>query len=282
MSSAEKGRVSERLTKRLTIFKLLQAIEYLRYKKKNINGIYAGNFLSFSATRSLAGDTDVAQYLWAQKPASRQAVPVATTMRALGHMSYDKSSGLDVLGLGPGTGMFSQALASETLINTFSVVDTDRSWLRYVQSKLDNLPTVSKVNAVWGNGRDLSSIPDTSQDLVASHALLVQCLLPVAVGYLSEFSRVLRHGGIVIFDCFVGEESDPLAGIPPDNFWAVVWHVQWLDGVCRKLDLERIDTWTSSYGDEDSYDHYFIYRKRRIEVADFTADSLHRKSESSR
>ena len=105
LGSAEKGRVSERLTERLTIFKFLQAIEYLPYKKKNINGVCAGNFLSFSATRSLAGDTDVAQYLWAQKPASRQAVPVATTIRALGHMSYDKSSGLDVLELGPGTGM---------------------------------------------------------------------------------------------------------------------------------------------------------------------------------
>ena len=177
--------------------------------------------------------------------------------------------------------MFSQALASYTLINTFSIVDTDRSWLHYVQSKLDNFPTVSKVNAVWGNGRDLSSIPDTSQDLVASHLLLVQCPLSIAVGYLGEFSRVLRHEGIVIFDCFIGDESDPLAGIPRDNFWAVVWHMQWLDGVCRKLDLERIDTWASSYGDEDSYDRYMVYRKRQKEVAYSIADSLHRKSESS-
>jgi ubiquinone/menaquinone biosynthesis C-methylase UbiE len=70
-----------------------------------------------------------------------------------------------------------------------------------------------QVVTVLMNGRDLSNIPDSSFDLVATYSVLHH--VPDYIGAVREMARICRPGGVVCFDHEQNErywEGDPLYG----------------------------------------------------------------------
>jgi ubiquinone/menaquinone biosynthesis C-methylase UbiE len=65
---------------------------------------------------------------------------------------------------------------------------------------------LANVEWVLGDGATLTGVEDASQDLVVSHVVLQHIPDPrIQLGYVAEFARVLRPGGLAAF----GLSTDP-------------------------------------------------------------------------
>ncbi len=63
------------------------------------------------------------------------------------------------------------------------------------------------VEVICGNGVDLSELPDNSIDLVTSFAAITSVPTEIIANYFREIHRVLRPGGEVRMQCYLGTEQ---------------------------------------------------------------------------
>jgi SAM-dependent methyltransferase len=100
-----------------------------------------------------------------------------------------------VLDFGCGAGRLSQALADHA--DEVVGVDVSPPMLE-VARRLD---TDDRCTFVLNETSDLGAFPSASFDLVYSELVLQHLPAPVIDGYLAEFVRVLRPGGIALLQC---------------------------------------------------------------------------------
>ena len=100
-----------------------------------------------------------------------------------------------VLELGCGLGRLSAALATR-----FSQVDAIDVSEVMVQKAAELHAALSHVKFVANNGKDLSGFPSDEYDFVFSYIVLQHIPDPdIILGYVREFGRVLRTGGLFLF-----------------------------------------------------------------------------------
>lgn len=115
----------------------------------------------------------------------------------------------DALEIGAGTGYFSLNLASQGLIDNLTATDISPGMLRSLKITADSLEV--PVTTVVAEAEVLP-FENESFDVVLGHAVLHH--IPDLVKAFSEFFRVLRPGGLIVFCGEPSRHGDRLAAAP--------------------------------------------------------------------
>jgi SAM-dependent methyltransferase len=119
----------------------------------------------------------------------------------LGVLGLVVEPGHRVLDMGCGVGRLTRVLA----VRAAAVTALDVSAEMLAQAKGLNA-SLTNVDWVLGDGSSLTGVDDASHDLVVSHVVLQHIPDPqIQLGYVAEFGRVLRPGGVAAF----GLSTDP-------------------------------------------------------------------------
>jgi len=115
----------------------------------------------------------------------------------------------DALEIGAGTGYFSLNLASQGLIGNLTATDISPGMLRSLKKTADTLgvPVTTVVTEA-----EVLPFEDESFDVVLGHAVLHH--IPDLDKAFSEFFRVLRPGGMIVFCGEPSRYGDRLAAVP--------------------------------------------------------------------
>lgn len=126
----------------------------------------------------------------------------------------------DALEIGAGTGYFSLNLASQGLIRNLTATDISPGMLKSLESTARDLGI--KVRTVATDAENLP-FADESFDVVLGHAVLHH--IPDLDKAFSEFFRVLKPGGMIVFCGEPSRYGDRLAAVPKQTgfFVAPVW-----------------------------------------------------------
>ena len=126
----------------------------------------------------------------------------------------------DALEIGAGTGYFSLNLASQGLIRNLTATDISPGMLKSLKSTAKDLGI--KVRTVVTDAENLP-FPDESFDVVLGHAVLHH--IPDLDKAFSEFFRVLKPGGMIVFCGEPSRYGDRLAAVPKRTgfFVAPAW-----------------------------------------------------------
>ena len=126
----------------------------------------------------------------------------------------------DALEIGAGTGYFSLNLASQALIRNLTATDISPGMLKSLKSTAKDLGI--KVRTVVTDAENLP-FPDESFDVVLGHAVLHH--IPDLDKAFSEFFRVLKPGGMIVFCGEPSRYGDRLAAVPKRTgfFVAPAW-----------------------------------------------------------
>ena len=126
----------------------------------------------------------------------------------------------DALEIGAGTGYFSLNLASQGLIRNLTATDISPGMLKSLASTAKDLGI--KVRTVVTDAENLP-FPDESFDVVLGHAVLHH--IPDLDKAFSEFFRVLKPGGMIVFCGEPSRYGDRLAAVPKRTgfFVAPAW-----------------------------------------------------------
>jgi len=126
----------------------------------------------------------------------------------------------DALEIGAGTGYFSLNLASQGLIGNLTATDISPGMLRSLKKTADTLgvPVTTVVTEA-----EVLPFEDESFDVVLGHAVLHH--IPDLDKAFSEFFRVLRPGGMIVFCGEPSRYGDRLAAVPKRTgyFLAPLW-----------------------------------------------------------
>jgi ubiquinone/menaquinone biosynthesis C-methylase UbiE len=159
-----------------------------------------------------------------------RALVVAKLQKALGGPPRRFDSALEI---GSGTGYFSLNLMRAGLIGELTATDISQGMLDELGASAQRmgLPVTTQ-----RTGAEALPFDDDSFDLVFGHAILHH--LPDLDAAFSEFRRVLRPGGRVVFCGEPSRHGDRLASVPKRAALTVspVWRR--LVGVGRRLDFE--------------------------------------------
>ncbi len=124
------------------------------------------------------------------------------------------------LEIGAGTGYFSLNLAKQGLIGSLTATDISSGMLRSLTKTADSLgvPVTTVVTEA-----EILPFEDESFDVVLGHAVLHH--IPDLDSAFSEFFRVLRPGGLIVFCGEPSRYGDRLAEVPKrtGQFLAPVW-----------------------------------------------------------
>ena len=126
----------------------------------------------------------------------------------------------DALEIGAGTGYFSLNLASQGLIRNLTATDISAGMLKSLAKTAKGLGI--KVKTVVTDAEHLP-FPDESFDVVLGHAVLHH--IPDLDKAFSEFFRVLKPGGMIVFCGEPSRYGDRLAAVPKRTGFMVapVW-----------------------------------------------------------
>lgn len=130
-------------------------------------------------------------------------------LKALGEHPSEPFS--DALEIGSGTGYFSLNLMQEGVIDHLVATDVSSGMLGTLSATAAELGLSERVRTQQA---DAESLPfaDASFDLVMGHAVLHH--IPDLTKAFSEFSRVLRPGGAIVFCGEPSRNGDRLAAVP--------------------------------------------------------------------
>jgi ubiquinone/menaquinone biosynthesis C-methylase UbiE len=115
------------------------------------------------------------------------------------------------LEIGCGTGYFSLNLMQAGVIDHLTCTDISYGMVEALNANAERLGLAERVRATRADAESLP-FPDGSFDLVVGHAVLHH--LPDLEGAFSEFRRVLRPGGRIVFAGEPSRVGDRLARIP--------------------------------------------------------------------
>ena len=110
---------------------------------------------------------------------------------------------LTALEIGCGVGRLLRAAAQH--FGRVIGVDVSQGAISQARRLLADLP---QVEARLGSGVDLSFLPDASVDFAFTFAALSSMPISVIVNYLAELARVLKPGGILRLQVYLGKEQD--------------------------------------------------------------------------
>jgi SAM-dependent methyltransferase len=189
----------------------------------------------------------------------------ATAQNLLDRLPDSGLSGWSVLEIGCGIGRVLRPLSP--IFRRLCGVDVSaemiaqsRNWLAGV----DNVET--RVNS----GIDLGGFDDAEFDLVYSYVAFQHMPRPVFASYLSESNRVLRPGGRLLFQVFVGPRHDP----PLDDTISLrVYEPTELSEMLSEAGFEPLATSLDISVGPEARDHYVLAQKSgsvaQSEVADW-------------
>lgn len=115
------------------------------------------------------------------------------------------------LEIGCGTGYFSLNLMQEGLISELVATDVSTGMLESLSATADTLGLGDRVETLQADAEELP-FEDESFDLVLGHAVLHH--IPDLAKAFSEFKRVLRPGGAIVFCGEPSRYGDRLASVP--------------------------------------------------------------------
>lgn len=120
-----------------------------------------------------------------------------------------------ILEIGAGTGMYLEKTLSLAQPKTYEVYETALDWVTYLQEQYKG--SEARVVCHNANGRNLHQTADASVDLLLAHAVYVYIPMIASMKYLIDSARVLKPGGLMVFDVFSDQHFH----------WDVV--KQWID-----------------------------------------------------
>ncbi|HYH60753.1 MAG TPA: class I SAM-dependent methyltransferase, partial [Solirubrobacterales bacterium] len=130
-------------------------------------------------------------------------------VKALGSLP-DRPFG-DALEIGCGTGYFSLNLMQENVISDLVATDVSTGMLSSLNATAASLGLADRVETRQADAEELP-FEDQSFDLVLGHAVLHH--IPDLAKAFSEFDRVLRPGGAIVFCGEPSRNGDRLAAVP--------------------------------------------------------------------
>ena len=130
-------------------------------------------------------------------------------VKALGDLPEDPFG--DALEIGSGTGYFSLNLMQEGVITNLVATDVSTGMLSSLTATAASLGLAERVQTRQADAEELP-FEDESFDLVLGHAVLHH--IPDLTKAFSEFDRVLRPGGAIVFCGEPSAYGDRLASIP--------------------------------------------------------------------
>lgn len=104
--------------------------------------------------------------------------------------------------IGAGTGMYLEEIVRIHRPHKCEIYETSIQWVNYLSQKSSKQTEIRCHNA---DGKTLSQTPSSSVDVAFAHAVFVYLPMIETIGYLEEMVRVVKPGGLIVFDCFVGE-----------------------------------------------------------------------------
>ena len=106
--------------------------------------------------------------------------------------------------IGPGTARYLEKTLTEIHCRRYEFYELSNDWAAWITNTYG-----SRVIRQPTDGRTLTSTPNHSCDLVASHGVFVYIPMLRALEYIQECARVTRIGGHVVFDCYTEQEFPP-------------------------------------------------------------------------
>jgi ubiquinone/menaquinone biosynthesis C-methylase UbiE len=134
---------------------------------------------------------------------------LAKLRKALGEIPEEPFA--DALEIGSGTGYFSLNLMQEGVIGRLTATDVSTGMLASLQGTAAELGLADRVETRQADAEELP-FSDQSFDLVLGHAVLHH--IPDLAKAFSEFNRVLRPGGSMVFCGEPSRYGDRLAAVP--------------------------------------------------------------------
>ncbi len=164
-----------------------------------------------------------------------------------------------VLEIGAGTGMYLEKIIENQKPKNYEVYETAVGWRDFLKKSYSSKTNLLCHNA---NGKTLSFTKDAICDAVFSHGVFVYLPLIDTITYLEESVRVLKPGGLMIFDCFTDEyfNLETIKKWQKGEFnFPVVLSKNLLTHFFTKNNLQLITTFNINYHDSES--SYFVVRK---------------------
>ncbi len=109
-----------------------------------------------------------------------------------------------ILEIGPGTGMYLERVVELARPGNIELYETSSGWRNYLGATFGKEPHNLIVHVP--DGKSLAQSCDCSVDVVYTHAVFVYLPLITTIGYLEECVRVLKPGGMLVFDVFLDTE----------------------------------------------------------------------------
>ena len=235
----------------------------------------ANNFLSlFNLQLSPLGKgyRDVKSTL---KNASRLSLTINEYLESLGNDAFsigyrDKvmnwiltqtsyvSSALEI---GSGTMRYGEVILSRKNLVRYEIYETRSDWRKFTRKNFSSASHELIVHTP--NGRDLHQTSSTSVDLVHAHGVFVYLTFLETLDYLAECSRVLKPGGVLVFDIY----DSNLNNLKIVDSWLQSVHrfPVFLDAglvieFLKRYDLEMLSRLEMPYGASNV--SYFMFKKR--------------------
>ncbi len=217
--------------------------------------VYCEPFLSLADTLAAAIDEGlrVDQYLELRWGCQGQAERIVAEMRTLCEFPNRPV----VLEIGPGSGRFLYHTVAAFKPTRYEIYEPAADW----SSWLDGV--YSEVTEQCADGRSLSATKDGTCDLVVAHGVFVYLKMLSTLEYIVEIGRVLKPGGVAIFDVFTEKAFD--VGLvrswleTAERFPVVVPESLMLD-ICGQQGLKLIKTFRRRLGEGES--QYFAFEKQ--------------------
>ena len=175
------------------------------------------------------------------------------------HPSVD--SKFSFLEVGPGTGRFLREVLSAFPHTTqYGILDADSAWAQYCEElvRLESDSCVPKISV--NADADFSVFLGDRFDLIHAHAVLVQLRARLGLRIVSETAKLLKPGGLLVFDAFSSEDITSLHKMSEAS-WATFYHPDWLKSELESSGLEVVSRVTAPYGLNGSSEYWIAKMK---------------------